>query len=738
MFVLKRLPSAADIQSIIKPSNSLPRRESSWAIGIMHQVSSKLEVGTLTGNSEIKYVFVSPPISNEKDFLPVTRNLTVNKHAINIGVMSSEVISDHISRLKSKMSFDFTSYGENTFDMRALSYTLGCICSSIVAGRSPSIEVNNPAEIATMANAWNSPDSGSAIVVPKVTNKDEWATLACIMRMAGGKKLIYFGECLPKEKGNLLTGETLAAFCLRLNACIVSTAKEFAVASHHEVAFSRGLLSSLRLKSHSDEGGFVREPLINATYPVPTGLIAPPDNSCCDIPTREPVGKNETARWVMAKLLVLAGTVSNSTMVLNDGLPQVLYNPTFDGSEAKPLDYDHMDLRFYDMLNVVIQTYEKVYDLPPSNVSDNWSCYDFFARDTFDRHLVHQFTTPFFWVEPSPLLPHDIKVNSVGSFESDVTVEMPLLADIKKCIVSRNYDDLHGRAVPGCKVMTVLEKYYPRTSGINYLLSSSYNPKNGLSQFSVTSSQAHNLAAKDFLNCDNSNRSLASRRWVLPHCCVPNPCESCTDQNVAILYESVSNCTQLTKQDLTKGVVEFKFTTFYVCKTTSRIVGSRSPKHVPRSLKHYVHRLSNSLALRVEVDSNLFIDDGVEVSLGDGETSQSVNRKGFKRPDGLLSHLNYNEAGTSKDVTQITTGQQAEEISATDEGVEEEKEEKQAAQIVEESIEIKGNVVKEDLQETVGHSITLRPASDVGHRIISEPIKLDNNEPLSGNGSSSS
>lgn len=308
-------------------------------------------------------------------------------------------------------------------------------------------------------------------------DSNEWCTLAYLLKAAGGHSMIFLGDTLPGA-GRVLDRYSLCAFCLRLAAGIISTSQALGSASHHMLAFQRGLHSSLTLHSHSSEGGYARQVLRMASYPPPTGLIAPLNSSVNGLPVFEYIQDRECCRWCLALLLQCSGLLSQVSIVRGSGVPKIFPGGQSSDDSRPCLIHDFMN-EAYSHLEDVRRGIEVICDFVPTNVRDLHSCGQLFKANVSDAHLTGEFIMPFFHVEPSPLVEHRV-ISDYRVSAPDKVLDLPLFNDVDATLKRPDYMELSDRPPKGQVLRLLLNSFSSRYSGASYILSPVYNSSDGL------------------------------------------------------------------------------------------------------------------------------------------------------------------------------------------------------------------------------------------------------------------
>lgn len=212
------------------------------------------------GSATIKYIVhaMSQELCNSQ--FRISGDLNVNKRLPDISHQGSGDFQAVISQLRAKLPFDASALASVPFDMRGLCYVLGNVAGIASTGASISniMQMGDMASGRTVSNTWHNPSGGDVMIPPQfLKDSNEWCTLSYLLKAAGGSSMVFLGDTLPGA-GYILDKYSLGSFCMRMAAGIISTSQSLGSASHHMLAFQRGLHSSLTLHAHSTEGGYAR------------------------------------------------------------------------------------------------------------------------------------------------------------------------------------------------------------------------------------------------------------------------------------------------------------------------------------------------------------------------------------------------------------------------------------------------------------------------------------------------
>lgn len=267
------------------------------------------------------------------------------------------------------------------------------------------------------------------------------------------------------------------------------------------LAVTRGIHKAISVVSHTDEGGVNRDLLRTGYFGVPFGGINHKNVTYTGIPAFAMTGDKELAAWVDSIALTTAAAVAHSDPgVVYDGY---WYPTLYDGTNVSTATVDPGIGQEGDVSNIVRNRKQLLNDYPKfleiytdvlahifgangnNSVAVRFQSAVGMQLSTHSKHLRQPTITPYFWIEPTSLLPSNtIKTpaesNSICSFGGkNETREVPGFENITEFGASN-----------GISSGYIIEMRSARNSGlVNFL---NMNPKNGLD--AITLRQADPLA----------------------------------------------------------------------------------------------------------------------------------------------------------------------------------------------------------------------------------------------------
>lgn len=190
MDILARLPSGEELnsESFNKSKGAVPRLE----IGVQHLVSSTFCGCPVSGQADVHYIVECHTKPGD-----LSNHMKVTTTIPPIGSQSSEQLKEMIDRVRPRTGYDLSAFTSHSFDMRALSYVCGQVAALSATGIDNDLSRDGSAKCLSVGQIWNNPGGGDVMVPPNVIFKsNEWATLACVARLAKCDTLTFLSDVL--------------------------------------------------------------------------------------------------------------------------------------------------------------------------------------------------------------------------------------------------------------------------------------------------------------------------------------------------------------------------------------------------------------------------------------------------------------------------------------------------------------------------------------------------------------
>jgi hypothetical protein len=553
--------------------------------------SSQRNIG---GSADIHYRITVVPNHDS-----VSQGLLVSDLSEVVATQSLKELQDTIKSIRPKAETYLRSRAESSYDQRGFAYVLGFYAArTAMSGRY--IYRQNSAQAQPIdTQATQIAHKQMYVHSGMYNNNDEYVTLMQLIGESGVETAIHIDDFMPMA-GNMLRGLTLGAYCLRLASLVVVTADSLGAGNLHALAFCRGVNCALELNSHTEEGGWIRRVLKNATYPTPHGILSTTmlESGFLGVSPSAICPTQIVRKVVCDALLVLgyASTCADPGNDANDG-PLILQCGTYrvNPSTGTASEFNGIIPSVKLWYNRLTQNFASLFNLSCSEIADYGSLP---RMETIggDRHLEGKaYILPFFWVEPVGIeCSKDVTTSYYSAFGrlADDT-DLPVFAS-KTVVKARNYSERKGRVSSGSQVMVVLEQTRLRNNGFSYIYNSLYNPEDGLATLQRMSVPQRGIMADPLFMADGPD--YGNSLWGVWDSCIPNPMNGIVDsQGVGILYTYIDRRISLSAEELVApGAVSFS-TSHLAIMSYSKYSSVPDNKKIVKSVPKWIQRYMNNV-----------------------------------------------------------------------------------------------------------------------------------------------
>jgi hypothetical protein len=545
------------------------------SLGISHVVSGEVGATERIGSADVVYILDFAKETN----LPVGLDRTGTTF---IGVQSVDFIHQQLQQLRPRTSYSVEHVSNGKFDFRAFMFVLGAAFAS-GAAQAPISFSSRASGYKTLNTGWLVPDIGDVTIGPNLAqNANQFVTLLALFGEAGVDNVTVLSDYVPGTTGNVLTGRGLSKFCWRVALNVLNSAQECLCFGSHYTAFFSGMTAVVTLNSHTDEGGWIRRMFRKVQYPRSTGIVSGMGREFIGFPLQESVPKEDTLRILCGLYLGTAALIHPADILVN-GRTSV-----YERTEVPTQRLSDFGTLTSDVMSVMNKWRDLIcdqYGLHHDASSDLGAYYNYLRNPGADRHMDTDVFVPFFWIETSPLITMEIDGYWLPARLSKVTT-LPLFS--ARNVHHTGYAvDKKGRIPPRSAVWLERNPTTFRKEGASYLLSSAYSPDNGLGQF-VLEPDLDGRAPPAMAFVDGGNVNLANMRWITPHNPMPCPVEGMTLDVTTFRMHSVSMRLDPTPEELMKGTVESRLSSFFIKKDApsgSGRIHKDVPPHIRRVLK---------------------------------------------------------------------------------------------------------------------------------------------------------
>lgn len=309
----------------------------------------------------------------------------------------------------------------------------GIACQSIFGGvTAVNLRGDQPLRVVALGTL-DSPQTASSdsVFIPRtVDSVGNDHVFAVLVAAANGEGAAVTTDVLRLDPGNnepivpSVSGQPLAQACVEALRVLGANMEESGAGDVFSYALTRGIHSVVSVVSHTDEGGWLRGVLREGSFRVPYGGINQGLREYPALPPLAGLGPSATSAWVDAVALKTAAVVAHCDpcVIASGGLYPTVFTAD-DGEvgdagreEEAPTDRNARTIgrqiaadsgRFAPLF---IQGLNKVFGRTTnSGIAEGHFCtsLSYAIYDGSDRHLKHKTVAPYFWIEPTSLIPRD-------------------------------------------------------------------------------------------------------------------------------------------------------------------------------------------------------------------------------------------------------------------------------------------------------------------------------------------
>jgi len=175
---------------------------------------------------------------------------------------------------------------------------------------------------------------------------------------------------------------------------------------------------------------------------------------------------------------------------------------------------------------------------------------------------------------------------------------MPLVKD-KGVHFNPGAFEVEGRVVSGASLFVVKDKGNLRHDAMSYLMSNEYREQNGLGQVNYVTRPDLGTATTEAMFVDAREKNGAGRRWITPHCPMPNVNEAYSTLQLSFSYLYRGRGAEPSKDDWKSGVYTSIIGHFRV-DDKKKAMTKRTSRDVPDFIKLFIEN-TNTQAPLVDV-----------------------------------------------------------------------------------------------------------------------------------------
>lgn len=293
------------------------------------------------------------------------------------------------------------------------------------------------------------------MVAPQSSRNVLWAMITAA-NLSGARVILPMADC--DGNGNVLCTELSGGALINgITGALSILATYYSMASLgavYALAYTRGLHSILTVVGHSDEGGIMRDVLRCGSYRQPHGGICRGLPYAASVPVLEGSHLGTLCGAVDSILLTTAALVAHcDPMVVVDGdLYPTTYSlePTSVDGQGNLVDgaalHVNMARALCEGSSGFVQNYvralAKLFELSNNEADEHAArqlatCFELYAT-TGSRHAAYEVVAPYFWIEPTSLIPKNFlgspaeEGGSGALADTDRVATMPLFRDAER------------------------------------------------------------------------------------------------------------------------------------------------------------------------------------------------------------------------------------------------------------------------------------------------------------------
>jgi hypothetical protein len=382
-------------------------------------------------------------------------------------------------------------------------------------------------------------------LVDAIRSQDIFAVLAAATNGAGSSvvtDLIHLDANSNSPKVPQCSGSRLAHACVEALRILGANYAANNAGEVFAYALTRGIHSVVSVVGHTDEAGYLRHVLRMSEFRVPYGGIHYSTDNYPGLPVLASISDRAVCGWVDAIALATAAIAAHCDPTCTrrgNAFPSVYttFGPIEVGevaeTPAQPDDALHLAGEISADCPGFVQLYigglSKIFQLPhgPARVAETHLESAFSeAVGSKDRHVLFKTVAPWFWIEPTSLIPHnflgtDAEVAGYGSLVTPgQEIDMAGFRGIE--------DVSNGSSDVGAYIVDMPNA---RSSGL--LIHLNGHPLNGLGAIKVCQMEAEGVVLAGDQHRSGlsvgarhqNNHDLASYLWVRGQSAIPAPSE---------------------------------------------------------------------------------------------------------------------------------------------------------------------------------------------------------------------
>ncbi|BAU79497.1 coat protein [Diatom colony associated dsRNA virus 8] len=331
--------------------------------------------------------------------------------------------SDAVTTLSSGVRAGIANLAPSFYrhDLRAITFYLGYLSCLVLAKKQWPDELTSIKGVSPLASGVG---SGDLVYEPRGGGAREVIyVLALAAKAVGCNRLYVYNEQFSTASKPRSTAQRRRYLHITLRTVLADSAS-CGLYGDHAMAYYRGLNCGMTLRSHTDEGGWVRKAMAKASYPVSSGIVKTDPDEYPLLPRFNTVQTSESlfTNECVNMLLEVSALISDADPAHEVNVASLAYNRYMDkngnvldgdveAAHSRPSAYDDVEGVLHQMENYAVKHLNIIHADAPSE-----GCHGslrrgtfehYLAEDSVDRHFATYEFLPYAFVDAPVLLAHE-------------------------------------------------------------------------------------------------------------------------------------------------------------------------------------------------------------------------------------------------------------------------------------------------------------------------------------------
>ncbi len=338
--------------------------------------------------------------------------------------------SDAVTTLSSSVRAGIVNLAPTFYrhDLRAVTFYLGYLSCLVLAKKQWPDELVGIKGVSPLASGVG---SGDLVYEPRGGGSREVIyVLALAAKAVGCNRLYVYNEQFSTAPKPRSTGQRRRYLHTALRVILADSAS-CGLYGDHAMAYYRGLNCGMTLRSHTDEGGWVRKAMAKASYPISSGIVKTDPDEFPLLPRFNTVQTSESLflNECVNTLLEVSALISDADPAHEVNVASLMYNGYMDktgavlegdteAAHSRPSAFADIEGVLHQMENYAIKHLNIINAGTPSE-----GCHGslrrgtfehYLAEDSVDRHFATYEFLPYAYVDAPVLLAHESCGKTVG------------------------------------------------------------------------------------------------------------------------------------------------------------------------------------------------------------------------------------------------------------------------------------------------------------------------------------